>query len=1338
MKVLFAYLDCMRRKRGILKGTGLSLRGQAWGLFPWGAYHFRLVLGCALLCFASFLEGAQAYSPSESEVIGDAWRWSEIEGLGDGFIRCFDLAEDGSVWIGKEGLVQRYDGSSVEEFGVFSSPPSTLGAVKQCASGEVYLMAHQELYRLQQGEWVQIAGDGPFEGHRLQEGQDGRVWLASRGRILSVAGDELVRSERLARRILDIAFDRSGDLWVLAEEGSVFRCEVEAGTAIARQEWVGDTSHLRAKAGMIEVASDGRVWVVDSLLRRLPQVFAPETGRWQEIDLRRFGGTNVNYAIWESRPGRMLISGAESIVYQSGDDWHSVPNIDLDKGLPVTSMSSGKDGALWCLQSSRLKSRSRLSRIDYAGERWKAYQGLNYQCDLGDGRHCFLTQSGELVVQDAKGGDWKLYDESDGLIDNPVVALRDRNDELWVAGSHGGQAAVNHFDGEAWELLELPELGRFVSRFAAKALSDGSLAFGYGQARRHWKGAGGIVRIRLEAGRYVKERLENLEYNRIVSIEEAENGDLLYSKNRIYRYANGESSPLDVPLKGAGSWIDEFHPQGQDKLWYCSWGQGVHYYDGREWQVFTESEGLSSDFVSNLLVLEDGKVLALTAKGLDRFVDGEWHAVAGPPLEGIREGSTLRQSADGTVWVNQAAPSWFVTRDSRMEPGLDFACWRFRADEQAPQTQASFFVEPTKYSDAAYIVWEGRDPWSETAQSALQYSYRLDDGEWSPYGSETSTYLSGLSPGDHFFRVRARDQDRNVDTSPAVLVFSVVFPFWESAWFKVAAVAFPLAVVGFVILLVAQKFRHMAELDGVRTRFLMNISHELRSPLSLIMMPLEKLKKQGGDGDRSHDLATAIRSTQRLNQLVDQLLDLHKARALKYKLNPKTGDIVGYTRAIVSDFGNLAEGRGQQVRFSSNEEEYVTRFDEDIYRKIMDNLVLNAIKHSPANAEISVSLQVGDAAETLRLVVEDNGEGIRPRALKRIFEPFYHDAKESGERMRSFGIGLALVKELVEFCQGSIVGESPIRHDAAGRGYGARFTVELAGMPRCEERQTEARGQAPAPSDPKRHLGASPVVATKGEGGKPSVLLVDDHDELRQYLARELAADFAVLEAGSGREGIELAVQRMPDIIVADVIMPEMSGVDFCDALKKKVATSHIPIILQTSLASDESEAAGLEAGAIDYVAKPTSVSLLKRRIYSHLDARRRFAKHLRTQLLEPDEPLDSGGGENDAEVEFVRKIQSLLERNWDKAEFNADKLASEMGMGRSSFYDKCKAITNTSPAEAIKAYRLAKAKELLLQGKSVAQVAEWVGYFETRSFYRAFKKRFNCTPSEFQKAAKV
>ncbi len=236
-----------------------------------------------------------------------------------------------------------------------------------------------------------------------------------------------------------------------------------------------------------------------------------------------------------------------------------------------------------------------------------------------------------------------------------------------------------------------------------------------------------------------------------------------------------------MPAEFRVSWIDDFHIQENGNLWFCNWGEGIRFFDGNNWHSFSENEGLSSNYVSNLLILDPGNAFALTARGLDRFHNGRWDKVnGGPEFNGIREGSTLKLSSDGFVWVSLAYRAWYFRQESRLSLTKHFKCLRFKTNDLAPKTFVAFENTGDKYSNSIYLTWSGRDPWAETPAKDLVFSHQIDQEEWSPFSLEKSKYISKLEPGNHTFKVKARDQDGNIDPNPAVLSISFLLRFGKA------------------------------------------------------------------------------------------------------------------------------------------------------------------------------------------------------------------------------------------------------------------------------------------------------------------------------------------------------------------------------------------------------------------------------------------------------------------------------------------------------------------------------------------------------------------------------
>lgn len=523
--------------------------------------------------------------------------------------------------------------------------------------------------------------------------------------------------------------------------------------------------------------------------------------------------------------------------------------------------------------------------------------------------------------------------------------------------------------------------------------------------------------------------------------------------------------------------------------------------------------------------------------------------------------------------------------------------------------------------------------------------------------------------------------------------------------------------------------RHLTELEQMKIRFFTHISHELRTPLTVILGPLEKLYEVQKEARFKEYAALALRNVKKLQGLVDQLLDFRKLQDGREVLERREVNMIEHMRNAFEVYRSLALDKQIDYRLSLPEVSCWVLFDADKFQKITDNLISNALKYTPSTGQVWVALSVReagvDAPAGIRLMVEDSGSGISAEDLPHVFEQYYRaDGLESVKAVGS-GIGLALVKELVDLMEGSISVDSPVID-----GHGSRFTVQVP--------VDIVSGQAEAVPVPDAVESAvsdfaaeeESVQTTDAPGAKLKVLVIDDHADIRTFVGSELADSYTVIEAADGEAGWQQVRAEMPDLVISDVMMPVMNGIELCKRIKTDEKTSHIPVILLTARGSVEHQVEGLETGADDYISKPFSMPVLQLRIHNLLEARRMMRERFCREItVEPSEITVTSVDER-----FLQKAIKVVEEHMDDLEFGVAAFADAMYMDRKTLLVKLKAIVDQTPRDFVRILRLKRARQLLEQsGESVSEIAFQCGFSEVSNFSRSFKTQFGVSPTVFR-----
>lgn len=632
----------------------------------------------------------------------------------------------------------------------------------------------------------------------------------------------------------------------------------------------------------------------------------------------------------------------------------------------------------------------------------------------------------------------------------------------------------------------------------------------------------------------------------------------------------------------------------------------------------------------------------------------------------------------------------------------------------------------------------------------VKHQYMLEgfDKDWIDADNATrkATYTN-LDGGDYTFKVRAISQEGRWDPDYITLKIKVLPPFWKST---IAYFIYTLLLFGILFfmrrrgiqkirrqfeiekekreakLLIEnerQEARRMHELDMMKIKFFTNVSHEFRTPLSLIMAPVDKILKQTEAEEQRNQLQLINRNAKRLLNMVNQLLDFRKMEVQELRLHARSGDIINFIKEMVYSFSDVAEKKHIRLVFDSEIRNLIINFDHDKIERIIFNLLSNAFKFTPDGGHISVLLAMVEKApkeRQLEIKIIDTGIGIPLDKQDRIFERFFQNEVPGSMVNQGSGIGLSITKEFVKLHNGEISVQSE-------PGQGSYFTILLP-----VDLVTEEEVSINEPDFPRTAVSENPDWVQAGGGNsikKLSVLLVEDNEDFRFYLKDNLNDTFNIIEAANGKEGWQKTLALHPNLVVSDISMPEMNGIDLCRKIRNDKRTSHIPVVLLTAVTDEEQQLEGLETGANDYLTKPFNFEILTSKLKNILamqqDMRKAYQKQLDVTPTEVEtESLDEA---------FIKKAVQIIEKNIDNAEFSVEELSSELCVSRVTLYKRSLALTGKSPVDLIRTIRLKRAAQLLENSQlTISQISYKVGFKSQKYFVRCFKAEFNCLPSAY------
>lgn len=1002
------------------------------------------------------------------------------------------------------------------------------------------------------------------------------------------------------------------------------------------------------------------------------------------------------------------------------------------------------------------------------------YDDVNRFVEDDKGNLWIGTNGGGLIYFDRDKNSFRQYhavpDNPDSLSSDVIVSLcYDHQGKLWIGTYYGG---LNCFDGRKFTRYNYDpsDTTTLSNRNVWEVFEDAS--------DRLWVGTlgSGIDLLDRKTGKFSHFRSgpNSIQSNYILAITEDRKGNLwlgtsygvdvlMKETNRFVHYGNKKNDRSSL----SDNIVMDIREDAAGRIWVAT-QNGLDLFNEQEgnFRAFKQTEGLPHNSILTILDDNNGNLWLGTPNGISNMIitqgasgDLDFKFRNYDESDGLQgkqfnENAAFKTSRDELIFGGADGFNIFKPEQIGLNttpPNVAFTDFQLfnkslRANEKVGGR--TILTEPITRTDE--IVLPSAMNVFSIEFTALnffhpeknEYKYLLEgfNSDWLSVGSDSrKVTFTNLDPGEYTLRVKAANNDGFWNEEGTRLKITVLPPFWKT---KTAFAIYVLLII--MILVVIRKIiqqqermkfvikqermeaQRLHELDMMKIKFFTNVSHEFRTPLTLILTPLDRILTQLKEHEFQGQFKMIQRNARRLLNLVNQLLDFRKLEVKEVKFNPSEGDIIMFIKETVSSFSDLSEQRGVGLVFSSSVESLETIFDQAKLERILFNLLSNAFKFTPEKGQVTVhvNIQNNGTAKWLVIEVQDTGIGIPADKQEKIFEQFFQSDLPVSMVNQGSGIGLSIASEFVKIHKGTISVKSE-------PGKGSCFTVNLP--------VSEVAGYAHVTQGEVIH---SPDATSSEEwipeesfSKKPVLLLVEDNEDFRFYLKDNLKAEYTILQAGDGRAGLKMALMHIPDMIVSDVMMPEMDGMEFCRRIKQDQHTSHIPFILLTARAADEQKLDGFNTGADDYITKPFNFEILLSRIHNLLRQREKFHKafHKHFEVKASELNITS------MDEKFIKKAIQCVEENVSTPGFTVEDLSRHMGISRANLYKKMLSLTGRSPLEFIRTIRLQQAAQLLEKSQlTVAEVAYQVGFNNPKYFTKYFKEEFDILPSHYAASKQV
>lgn len=807
------------------------------------------------------------------------------------------------------------------------------------------------------------------------------------------------------------------------------------------------------------------------------------------------------------------------------------------------------------------------------------------------------------------------------------------------------------------------------------------------------------------------------------------------------------------------------------RMWAGTGGGGLNLLDNvtDKFVSFSESDGLANDVVQKILEDSCGKLWVSTNQGISSFDAKNKRFTNYSHYNGLQNnsfvhGAGLRASSGELYFGGQEGFNYFnplAMKKNKNIPPVMLIDLKVDDKSVIPTDKGPIQVPillakeiQLEYSQNIAISFVALN-YTNSQQNVYKYRLIGFNQEWVTAGKEHTASYNNLNPGTYEFQVIASNNNGLWNNTGRSIKIVVAPPFWLSIYAFITYLTAGVALLFYIrhrgihklktqfaleqerqqakqtIESQKREAEHMRELDQLKIKFLTNLSHEFRTPISLIVGPVDNLLDKIDEPELAGQLGLIKRNGRRLLNLVNQLLDFRKMEEAELKLKLSRGEIVQFIREVTDSFTDLADRKKINLKFTTANNPVFVFFDANKVERILFNLLSNAFKFTEEGGNITVELTIKEFEDTdivnVTCSVTDTGIGIPSNVLQKVFDRFFQSETGPAILNQGSGIGLSITREFVKMHGGKISAESE-------NGKGSRFIFEIPLQIATAETKTAT---TPKPDTVTTEIDKAPDPNTaelpaNELANKPTILIIEDDEDFRFYLKDNLKSQYRIYEASNGKEGWQMALSRHPDVVVSDIKMPLMTGTDLSKKLKSDKRTLHIPVILLTASNAESDQIKGLESGANDFISKPFNFAVLQVKI-KNLLTQSRSARETYSRQLQ----VTAGNVVIESENEkFLNKVMQYVERNLNDPQLSVEGLSRELVMSRVSLYKKLLDITGMSPVEFIRAVKLEKAIVLLEKSDmNIAQIAYQTGFSTPNYFTKAFKEKYNMLPSEYIEA---